>query len=216
VLAALSNYLPGFDEPSRMALGPSSSSVIGWPMRSLSAPSRGKPAHDRPSITGVLIAASGGATGFGLAALASYTALALYSRLRSATPLRGAAAQRVLAQFVEGLNFVGHNFVSRASFALLSSTASSPCPISPLLPIRRRVLPCRLDGLRPAECRAWDGALVRLAHRRDHRASHSSKRVRRSSWERNAWSAPDRLSFSPGMGLALPCSSWWGFCTRYT
>ena len=36
-----------------------------------------------PSITGILIAAFGGAIGFGLAAAASYAALGLYSRLRS-------------------------------------------------------------------------------------------------------------------------------------
>ncbi|HEV8533975.1 MAG TPA: MFS transporter, partial [Methylomirabilota bacterium] len=82
-LAALSNTFRAFDEPSRMALVPQlverdrlanaiALGSIPWQAGRMIG----------PSITGVLIAAFGGAIGFGLAALASYTALALYSRLR--------------------------------------------------------------------------------------------------------------------------------------
>jgi predicted MFS family arabinose efflux permease len=75
-----------------------------------------------PSITGLLIAAFGGVAGFGLAALASYIALALYSRLHVSpyTPMRD---QHVLRQFVDGLRFVGGNFVfaSLISLALFNS-----------------------------------------------------------------------------------------------
>src|SRR5438876_894333 len=89
VLAALSNTFRAFDEPSRMALVPQlverdrlanaiALGSIPWQAGRMIG----------PSITGILIAAFGGAIGFGLAALASYTALALYSRLR----LRGTAS----------------------------------------------------------------------------------------------------------------------------
>lgn len=64
-----------------------------------------------PSITGVLIAAFGGALGFGIAAAASGIALLLYSRLevRGQAPLSD--GQPVLQQFAEGLRFVAANFV---------------------------------------------------------------------------------------------------------
>ena len=119
VLAALSNTFRAFDEPSRMALVPQlverdrlanaiALGSIPWQAGRMIG----------PSITGVLIAAFGGAIGFGLAALASYTALALYSRLRLRGTASAGTGQRVLAQFVEGLSFVGHNFVFACLIAL--------------------------------------------------------------------------------------------------
>src|SRR5438046_9344069 len=89
-----------------------------------------------PSITGILIAAFGGAIGFGLAALASYTALALYSRLRLRGTASAGTGHRVLAQFVEGLSFVGHNFVLSCLIALALFTSLVVMPSLPLLPIR--------------------------------------------------------------------------------
>jgi predicted MFS family arabinose efflux permease len=123
VLAALSSTFRAFDDPTRMALVPqlidrerlSNAVALGsipWQAGRMIG----------PSITGLLIAAFGGVAGFGLAALASYIALALYSRLHVSpyTPMRD---QHVLRQFVDGLRFVGGNFVfaSLISLALFNS-----------------------------------------------------------------------------------------------
>ncbi len=84
VLAALSNTFRAFDEPSRMALVPQlvererlpnaiALGSIPWQAGRMIG----------PSITGILIAAFGGAVGFGIAAVASFFALFLYSRLQA-------------------------------------------------------------------------------------------------------------------------------------
>src|SRR6185503_12223647 len=83
VLAVLTNTFRAFDEPSRLSLIPqlvdrrnlSNAIALGsipWQAGRMIG----------PSIAGILIAAFGGAVGFGMAAGASYVALVLYSRLR--------------------------------------------------------------------------------------------------------------------------------------
>jgi MFS family permease len=124
VLAALTNTFRAFDEPSRMALIPqlidekrlSNAIALGsipWQASRIIG----------PSIAGLLIAAFGGAVGFGLAALSSYVALALYAGLevRPEAPVPG--GQRMLGQFIEGLTFVFGNFVfaSLIGMALFNS-----------------------------------------------------------------------------------------------
>src|SRR5205823_2912356 len=82
-LAALSSIFRAFDEPSRMSLVPQlidrarlpnaiALGSIPWQASRMIG----------PSITGILIAAFGGGVGLGLAALCSFGALVLYSRLR--------------------------------------------------------------------------------------------------------------------------------------
>src|SRR5262249_27897521 len=82
-LAALSSVFRAFDEPSRLALVPQlidrarlpnaiALGSIPWQAGRMLG----------PSITGIVIAAFGATVGFGLSALASCVALALYSRLR--------------------------------------------------------------------------------------------------------------------------------------
>ena len=83
-----------------------------------------------PSVTGILIAAFGGAVGLALAALASFAALALYSRLRVEAREPTGDGQHAFGQFVAGLSFIGHNFVFAASSAWRSSTRSSGSPTS--------------------------------------------------------------------------------------
>ena len=135
-LAALSNTFRAFDEPSRMALVPQlverdrlpnaiALGSIPWQAGRMIG----------PSITGVLIAAFGGAIGFGLAALASYTALALYSRLRLRGTSPAGTGQRVLAQFVEGLSFVGNNFVFTCLIALALFNSLFAMSYLTLLPV---------------------------------------------------------------------------------
>ena len=124
VLAALSSTFRAFDDPTRMALIPQlidrarlpnaiALGSIPWQAGRMIG----------PSITGLLIAAFGGAAGFGLAALASYIALALYSRLRVSGYTPAGDGQRVLQQFIEGLTFVGRNFLfaSLITLALFNS-----------------------------------------------------------------------------------------------
>ena len=64
-----------------------------------------------PSITGIVIAAFGGAVGFGIAAASSYIALALYSRIRISGDASKNPRQHALREFAEGLGAVAGNSV---------------------------------------------------------------------------------------------------------
>lgn len=124
VLAALSNVFRAFDEPSRMAL---ITQLVDRPRLSNAITLGSIPWQAGrmigPSITGVLIAAFGGTVGFGLAVLASYGALIMYAglKLRGESPV--AHDRNAFGQFVDGLAFVGNNFVftSLIGLALLNS-----------------------------------------------------------------------------------------------
>lgn len=135
-LAALSNTFRAFDEPSRLALVPQlidrqhlpnaiALGSIPWQAGRMIG----------PSITGVLIATFGGTVGLGLAAFASCIALALYSRLdiEANVPVRD--RQHALGQFVEGLSFVGHNFVFAGLICLALFNALFGLSYVTLLPI---------------------------------------------------------------------------------
>jgi MFS family permease len=124
VLAALSNVFRAFDEPSRMSLIPQlidrarltnavTLGSIPWQAGRMIG----------PSITGILIAAFGGTVGFGLATFASYGALAMYAGLRIRGDSGTGQRQNVFEQFVEGLGYVGGNYVftSLIGLALLNS-----------------------------------------------------------------------------------------------
>jgi MFS family permease len=123
-LAALSSIFRAFDEPSRLSLVPRlidrerlpnaiALGSIPWQAGRMIG----------PSITGIVIAAAGGAVGFGIAAAASCVALFLYSRLRITADVRSHDGSHVLHQFTEGLGFVGQNFVfaSLIGLALFNS-----------------------------------------------------------------------------------------------
>jgi MFS family permease len=124
VLAASSNTFRAFDEPSRLALIPQlidrerlpnaiALGSIPWQAGRMIG----------PSIAGILIAAFGGAVGFGLAAGASCLALVLYSRLEVYGRTPTSDGQHVLRQFTDGLTFVVRNFVfaSLIGLALFNS-----------------------------------------------------------------------------------------------
>jgi MFS family permease len=111
-LAALSSTFRAFDEPSRLSLVPrlidrarlSNAIALGsipWQAGRMIA----------PSITGIVIATFGGSIGFAIAAVASYTALVLYSRLRIERDVHPHDGGHVLRQFADGLSFVARNFV---------------------------------------------------------------------------------------------------------
>jgi MFS family permease len=136
VLAALSNVFRAFDEPSRMALVPQlvererlpnaiALGSIPWQAGRMIG----------PSVTGILIATLGGAVGFGMATAASCLALVLYSRLRIHVPRRASDGRHVLQQFVEGLSFVGHNFVFACLIALALFNSLFAMSYLTLLPI---------------------------------------------------------------------------------
>ena len=136
VLAALSNVFRAFDEPSRMALVPQlvdrdrlpnaiALGSIPWQAGRMVG----------PSITGILIAAFGGAVGFGIGALSSFLALFLYSRLRLSVTARPSDGRHVLQQFAEGLSFVGHNFVFACLIALALFNSLFAMSYLTLLPI---------------------------------------------------------------------------------
>lgn len=112
VLAALSNIFRAFDEPARLALIPqlidrarlSNAIALGsipWQTGRMIG----------PSVAGILIAAFGGAVGFGLAAGASLVALGLYSRLQVHGTTPTSDGRPVVRQFADGLRFVAGNSV---------------------------------------------------------------------------------------------------------
>jgi MFS family permease len=123
-LAALSSVFRAFDEPARLSLVPRLIDRARLP----NAVALGSVPWQAgrmigPSITGILIAALGGAFGFGMAAGASYIALALYSRIRVAGDVRTSDGQHALRQFADGLGFVAGNvvFASFIGLALFNS-----------------------------------------------------------------------------------------------
>jgi MFS family permease len=217
VLAALSNTFRAFDEPSRMALVPQlvererlanaiALGSIPWQAGRMIG----------PSITGILIAAFGGAVGFGLAALASYTALALYSRLRLRGTASGGTGQRVLAQFVEGLSFVGHNFVFSCLIALALFNSLFAMSYLTLLPIfADAYFHAGSTGYGLLNAAHGTGALVgsltvaTIAHRI----------LRKGTALLVGAACVGGLlivfSFSPGMGLALLVLVLVGFCNTF-
>jgi MFS family permease len=136
VLAALGSTFRAFDEPSRMSLVPQlidrerlpnaiALGSIPWQAGRMIG----------PSITGVLIAAFGGTVGFGLAAVSSCAALALYSRLDVREDLKASDGRPVLAQLVEGLSFVGGNFVFASLISLALFNALFGLSYITLLPV---------------------------------------------------------------------------------
>ena len=136
VLAAVSSTFRAFDEPSRMALIPQlvprerlanaiALGSIPWQAGRMIG----------PSITGILIAAFGGAIGFGLAAAASCAALVLYSRLRIRGDDRPRDDRHVLHQFAEGLRFVARDFVFASLIALALFNSLFAMSYLTLLPI---------------------------------------------------------------------------------
>lgn len=135
-LAALTNTFRAFDEPSRMALIPQliererlpnaiALGSIPWQAGRMIG----------PSITGVLIAAFGGAVGFGMAAAASCVALLLYSRLRLSGETPAHDGRHALQQFAEGMRFVARNFVFASLIALALFNSLFAMSYLTLLPI---------------------------------------------------------------------------------
>jgi len=217
VLAALSNTFRAFDEPSRMALVPQlverdrlanaiALGSIPWQAGRMIG----------PSITGILIAAFGGAIGFGLAALASYTALALYSRLRLRGTASAGTGQRVLAQFVEGLSFVGHNFVFSCLIALALFNSLFAMSYLTLLPIfADAYFHAGSTGYGLLNAAHGTGALVGSLTV----ATIAHLILRKGTALLVGAACVGGLlivfSFSPGMGLALPVLVLVGFCNMF-
>jgi MFS transporter, DHA1 family, staphyloferrin A biosynthesis exporter len=124
LLSVLTGIFRAFDEPSRMALVPqlidrdrlANAVALG------SIPWQGGRVLG-PSITGLAIAAFGAPVGFALAAIASYGALGLYSRIRLQAGAPIGDGGSVLRQLVEGFAFVGRSFLfaSLIGMAFLNS-----------------------------------------------------------------------------------------------
>ncbi len=135
-LAAISNTFRAFDEPTRLSLVPQlvdrarlpnaiALGSIPWQAGRMIG----------PSITGILIAAFGGAVGLGLSAGASCVALGLYARLRVRRDAPASAAHGMGQQLVEGLSFVAHNFVFAALICLALFNAVFGLSYVTLLPV---------------------------------------------------------------------------------
>jgi MFS family permease len=135
-LAALSSVFRAFDEPVRLSLVPQlvdrarlpnavALGSIPWQAGRMIG----------PSITGILIAAFGGGVGLGLAAGASCAALAFYSRLRVRRDAPAPTAHGMGRQLLEGLSFVGGNFVFAALICLALFNALFGLSYVTLLPV---------------------------------------------------------------------------------
>ena len=217
LLAALSSTFRAFDEPSRFALVPQlidrerlpnaiALGSIPWQAGRMIG----------PSITGVLIAAFGGRVGFGLAALASYTALVLYSfvRVRGEPPARD--GQHVGQQFVEGISFVAGNFLfaSLIGLALFNSVfGMSYVTLLPIYADRYFGTGSTGYGLLQAAhgVGAFTGTLV---------LATIAGRIRRLGTTLLATAACLGLelmlfSQSPGMSMAMPMLALVGFSTTF-
>ncbi len=217
LLAALSSTFRAFDEPSRFALVPQlidrdrlpnaiALGSIPWQAGRMIG----------PSITGVLIAAFGGRVGFGLAALASYIALALYSfvRVRGESPARD--GQHVGQQFVEGINFVAGNFLfaSLIGLALFNSVfGMSYVTLLPIYADRYFGTGSTGYGLLQAAhgVGAFTGTLV---------LATMAGRIRRPGTTLLVTAACLGLelmlfSRSPGMAMAMPMLALVGFSTTF-
>ena len=136
VLAALGSTFRAFDEPSRMSLVPQlidrarlpnaiALGSIPWQTGRMIG----------PSITGILIAAFGGTVGFGLAAVASCAALALYRRIRVNEDIKPSDGRDMLSQLIEGLRFVGGNFIFASLISLALFNALFGLSYITLLPV---------------------------------------------------------------------------------
>jgi MFS family permease len=123
-IAIVSSVFRAFDEPTRMAMIPQlvDRARLANAMALGSIPWQAGRMIG-PSITGIVIAAFGGAVGFAMAAVASYVSLALYSRLRVEPAPRVASGRHMAGDFVDGVAYVGRNFVfaSLIALALLNS-----------------------------------------------------------------------------------------------
>jgi MFS family permease len=135
-LAALSSIFRAFDEPSRMSLVPQlierarlpnaiALGSIPWQASRMIG----------PSITGILIAAFGGAVGIGMAALCSCGALAFYSRVRIAAHAPPAGGQGMVPELLEGILFVARNFVFASLVCLALFNALFGLSYVTLLPV---------------------------------------------------------------------------------
>ena len=136
LLAALSSACRAFDEPSRLSLVPQLVDRAG--LRNAIALGSIPWQAGRmigPSITGVLIAAFGGTVGFALAAAASYAALLLYSRVRLPAAVIPPDTRPVRAQLLEGLAFVGRDFVVASLIGLALFNALFAMSYVTLLPV---------------------------------------------------------------------------------
>ena len=216
VLAALSSSFRAFDEPSRMSLVPQlvdrerlpnaiALGSIPWQAGRMIG----------PSITGILIAAFGGTVGFGLAAIASCTALALYSRLDVHEELR-ANDGHVLAQLAEGLSFVGRNFVFASLISLALFNALFGLSYITLLPVYADTyfgMGSTGYGLLSAAHGAGSmlGTLI---------IATVAQRILRPGILMLSAAACMGLALmtfsrSPGMGLAFPMLALTGFCSTF-
>ena len=113
-LAAASSVFRAFDEPARLSPVPA---LIDRPRLPNGIALGSMPWQAGrmigPSITGILIAAFGGAVGFGIAAAAAFLALA-YSRIRIAGDPAPNRRQHALPEFAEGFTAVWGDFVFAA------------------------------------------------------------------------------------------------------
>lgn len=135
-IAIVSSVFRAFDEPTRMAMIPQ---LVDRP-RLANAMALGSIPWQAgrmigPSVTGVVIAAFGGAVGFAMAAVASYVSLALYSRLRLEREVRVPSGRHMAGDFADGVVFVARNFVFATLIALALANSVFGMSYLTVLPI---------------------------------------------------------------------------------
>jgi len=217
VFAALLSTFRAFDEPTRMALVPqlidrerlSNAIALGsipWQAGRMIG----------PSITGVLIAAFGGTVGFGLAAIASCAALALYSRLHIREDVPTGDGRRVHQQLVEGLSFVAHNFVFASLISLALFNALFGLSYITLLPVYAdQYFGTGSTGYGLLSAAHGAGSLIGTLI-----IATLAQRMLRPGMVLLVTAAGMGIALmvfsrSPGMGFALPVLALVGFCSTF-
>jgi predicted MFS family arabinose efflux permease len=169
-----------------------------------------------PSVTGILIAAFGGTVGFGLAAIASCTALALYSRLDVREEIKPGDGRRVLAQLFEGRSFVGHNFVFASLISLALFNALFGLSYITLLPVfADTYFGMGSTGYGLLSAALGDGSMLGTLI-----IATAAQRILRPGivmlWAATCMGvALMMFSRSPGMAVGIPTLALTGFCSTF-
>ena len=218
VLAALSSTFRAFDEPSRLSLIPQLVSRERLPNAiALGAIPWQAGRMIGPSITGILIAAFGGAIGFGLAAVASYLALLLYGQLRVDGAARPHDGRPSCASSPRASSFVAHDFVFACLIGMALFNSLFAMSYLTILPIfADEYFGAGSAGYGLLNAAHGTGALIgslvvaSIAHLVMRRGTADPR------WARRVWAAVlMAFSRSSTMGQAMPLLVLLGFCNTF-
>ena len=136
LLSAIGGVFRAFEQPSRQAVVPQlvEQRILPSAIALGAIPWQGGRVVG-PAIAGVVIAAFGPATGFGLAAVAYFVAIWLYSRVRLLSPAPASPTGSMLQTMLEGFAFVGRHSLFAMLIGLTFANSLFGMSYEVLLPI---------------------------------------------------------------------------------